>query len=332
MTSKKNMDQVLWRTEYMDKFLPPFSYKMIVRTKQKHPYHALKGTSVDAATFVKTYLGPKWGKNPPKLSLKGQQRTCTAPRCPEHSNQQTDEHQPSRPCDSPEDDPEPFESTTSYRADYIAHPVQPRVRSLKPVRQSRKDLISEPTQEPVKPLSTTHTDFIAHKCQRTKPILPTAKNYEKSTEPMQSTTTMREDFKAWNVQRTCPIIPKQELNWLKKPRKKQTTQSLRAEPRETVCNSTRTHVRSQTPAESEVISGFECICNGNEESRTFWTTIVGRGGTQANGEVREEPCVDQQKNRSTVSCKADHLPKKKKRGTAATPRLASAFKTNKSQK
>ncbi|XP_029311188.1 stabilizer of axonemal microtubules 2-like [Cottoperca gobio] len=53
-----------------------------------------------------------------------------------------------------------------------------------------------------KQLSTTHADYTAHKCQRTKPILPSTETGEKSNEPFQTTTTMMEDFKAWDTPKT----------------------------------------------------------------------------------------------------------------------------------
>lgn len=293
--------------------------------------------------FRVCYLAPKWAKYPPKLPQpsiqpKGQQRTSSASRNPERFEQQADRHQPPCLCESPEVKQEPFETTTSYMTDYVVHPVQPRVRAYKPVSQSREDLLSEPTQNQEKHQSTTHADFIAHKCQRVKPILPTTQNYEKSTEPFHSTTTMKEDFKAWNASRRQPIIPKQELDWLKKyttpkhesakcPRHSQTNSNLHPEPRETVVpNATRS---PQSPAVSEVITGFESFSNGFERSSTFWNTTVSRRAALATDEVFEEP---QQMMSSMVSSRADHSPKtrpKKKRGDVGG---VSAFNTNKSKK
>ncbi|XP_034532459.1 stabilizer of axonemal microtubules 1-like [Notolabrus celidotus] len=147
---------------------------------------------------------------------------------------------------------QPIESSTSYRSDYVVHPVQPKTRREKPVKQSNKGLLSEPkavwdvnqelfdnsgelneqfkswsietkfqgkakestlAQDHEKFLSTTHADFPGHQWfQRTKPILPSVQNYENSKDPFHATTTMKEDFKAWSVPRRFPIVHKQKLN------------------------------------------------------------------------------------------------------------------------
>ncbi|KAI4808729.1 hypothetical protein KUCAC02_000777 [Chaenocephalus aceratus] len=132
-------------------------------------------------------------------------------------------------------EPQPIESITNYRSDYVAHPVQPRKRREQPVQQN-KDLLqyvsvplyrevfdaahksfengspetqfqgrgkakeSIPSAEVNRFISTTHADFPAHKCQRTKPILPKEQR-EKTNEPLESTTTMREAYKAWDTPR-----------------------------------------------------------------------------------------------------------------------------------
>ncbi|XP_010792880.1 stabilizer of axonemal microtubules 2 [Notothenia coriiceps] len=135
-------------------------------------------------------------------------------------------------------EPQPIESITSYRSDYVAHPVQPRKRREQPVQQNKglplqaavplyrelfdaahksfengspetqfqgrgKAKESIPSADVNQFISTTHTDFPAHKCQRTKPILP-MEHRERVNEPLESTTTMREAYKAWDTPRCRP--------------------------------------------------------------------------------------------------------------------------------
>ncbi|KAK5922500.1 hypothetical protein CgunFtcFv8_019756 [Champsocephalus gunnari] len=95
-------------------------------------------------------------------------------------------------------EPQPIESITSYRSDYVTHPVQPRKRREQPGPGKVKESI--PSAEVNRFISTAHADFPAHKCQRTKPILPKNQR-ERTNEPLESTTTMREAYKAWDTPR-----------------------------------------------------------------------------------------------------------------------------------
>ncbi|XP_042368604.1 stabilizer of axonemal microtubules 2 [Plectropomus leopardus] len=145
-------------------------------------------------------------------------------------------------------------------------------------------------------LSTTHADYTAHKCERTKPILPSVKPRGKNKEPFQATTTMMEDYKVWNTPRRLPIVCKQQLDWPKKtifsakPAESCTTNpkplSLQSAVCDSSCNTTKT---PQRPVEHEAFSGLECISNGTEESRMYWTTSVDRGVTWADVGICEEP-------------------------------------------
>uniref|UniRef100_A0A3Q3MYE2 Uncharacterized protein n=1 Tax=Labrus bergylta TaxID=56723 RepID=A0A3Q3MYE2_9LABR len=114
---------------------------------------------------------------------------------------------------------QPFERMTSYRCDYVAHSAQAKIQSLKPANQTHSDLLSEAAAKKTSPssdreefLSTTHADYKGHQCPRTKSILPTLQNFEKSKEPLETTTTMREDFKAWNKARIFPTFNKIKQN------------------------------------------------------------------------------------------------------------------------
>ncbi|KAJ4949647.1 hypothetical protein JOQ06_021156 [Pogonophryne albipinna] len=137
-------------------------------------------------------------------------------------------------------EPQPIESITSYRSDYVAHPVQPRKRREQPVQQNNglplqaavplyrelfdaahksfengspetqfqgrgKAKESIPSADVNQFISTTHADFPAHKCQRTKLILP-MEHRERANEPLESTTTMREAYKAWDTPRCRPAL------------------------------------------------------------------------------------------------------------------------------
>ncbi|XP_059211425.1 stabilizer of axonemal microtubules 1-like [Centropristis striata] len=375
-------------TEYQQRFLPPHCSKAVVTSlTQKDPYHSLKGTSADMATFRSFYVTHKWIKHPPKA-----QQPFVPPQ--NHRRCSSDQHNPERfvasqvdytsvykndfqawkankrqpfklsdslkvnqglvvpnriykegrsqknsvqvPANSKpvpqEEGPHPIESVTSYRSDYITHPVQPRTLTKKPAYQTKGltlqaavslkpkaawDIHQEPLDEASQLfqefkawsldnkflgqskakesgpaadhddfLSTTHADYTAHKCQRTKPILPSmqTREREKGEEPFSKTTTMREDYKGWHTPQRLPIVPKDEMDWPKKP-----TFSL-GTPHKAVCNSTCNAMKTpQCPAQNGESSGLECVCPGTEEYRMYWTSSRDRGVTWADGGTCEEP-------------------------------------------
>ncbi|KAG7495957.1 hypothetical protein JOB18_009244 [Solea senegalensis] len=59
--------------------------------------------------------------------------------------------------------------------------------------------VSRPPADHDAYLSTTHAVYVPHKCERTRPILPSVLHSKKSKEPFLATTTMKEDYRAWNV-------------------------------------------------------------------------------------------------------------------------------------
>ncbi|XP_033466304.1 stabilizer of axonemal microtubules 2 [Epinephelus lanceolatus] len=253
-------------------------------------------------------------------------------------------------------EPQPFDSVTSYRLDYVTHPLQPRRRTEKPVYHT-KGLLSAPAMS-LKPkvaldinqelfdqtseifqkfktwsletkfhgqgktkefsppaddfLSTTHADYTAHKCERTKPFLPSMQPTEKSNEPFEATTTMKEDYKAWNVAQCLPIVGKKQSDWARKitfpvgtPKP---TESCTTNPKpfshptlnqtaacNCCCNATQT---PQRLVEHGMFCSLECISTGTRESRTHWTTSLDRGVTWADGGICEEPSQDHQ----IISC------------------------------
>ncbi|KAI3376479.1 hypothetical protein L3Q82_016948, partial [Scortum barcoo] len=238
----------------------------------------------------------------------------------------------------------PFESVTSYRSDYVTHPLQPRTRREKPAQQNNTGLSLE-YQVPQKPkatwdinqqltdeaselfkqfktlktkfhgqgkakesgppsdydnfLSTTHADYTPHKCQRTKPVLPSMLNIEKSNEPFQATTTMKEDYKAWDIPRRLPAVQKGKLDWPKKTGFSVCTpkpaESCSPNPKpfslqpkldgtaacKPSCDASKKH---QCPVENRTFSSFECISNGTKESKSYLTTSLERGATWPDGE------------------------------------------------
>ncbi|KAI9526135.1 hypothetical protein NQZ68_002683, partial [Dissostichus eleginoides] len=53
-------------TEYQERFLPPMSHKSFVtNSKQKGPYHPLKGTSAETKSLRKVYVTHKAVPLPP---------------------------------------------------------------------------------------------------------------------------------------------------------------------------------------------------------------------------------------------------------------------------
>ncbi|XP_076581443.1 stabilizer of axonemal microtubules 2 [Chaetodon auriga] len=241
-----------------------------------------------------------------------------------------------------EQEPQPFESITSYRSDYVTHPVQPRRRREKPVYQPSKVLPSEPAAslkpkvtwdinqevfdkageffqqfktssletkfadqgkakkcsppaDPNKFLSTTQANYTAHKCQRTKPILPSMQTSEKSKKPFQATTTMREDYKAWDSPRhfttahkevgkskktafsVCTHNPADRCKTNPKP------SNLHPKLNETAVSNAKE--KPQRPAENTTFSTFESISNGNEDCRRYWATCLDAGVTWPNSDI-----------------------------------------------
>ncbi|XP_051285192.1 stabilizer of axonemal microtubules 2 [Dicentrarchus labrax] len=403
-------------TEYQDRFLAPSCHTTVVLTsKLKDPYHPLKGTSADVATFKSYYVTHKWTKHPPKapqpsMPPKTHQRCSSAPHNPQQNplhlvtNQmastvedytsvykndfrawKTTKRQPFKLPDSlkvnqglvatkaskdgrsqkhsvqvaadskpvPEEPPQPFESITSYRSDYVTHPIQPRTRRQKPVQEPNRGLPMErvsskpkgpwdihqqifdeaseffqqfknwsletkfrgqgkakgpsPPAEHDKFLSTTHADYTAKQCQRTKPILPSMQSNEKSKEPFQATTTMNEDYKTWDIPRRFPTV-QENMDWPKrttfsiitpKPAESKTNPkpfSHSPKLNETAgcdsnCNVTH---NPPCPAENGAFSGFECISNGTEESRRYWSTSLDKGVTWSDSNICEAPSEEHQ--------------------------------------
>uniref|UniRef100_A0A3B4TTM1 Stabilizer of axonemal microtubules 2 n=1 Tax=Seriola dumerili TaxID=41447 RepID=A0A3B4TTM1_SERDU len=259
-----------------------------------------------------------------------------------------------------EEGPKPFERTTSYKSDYITHPMPPRTCRKKPVNQSNKGLLAEHTEsfgpnlawhmnqevfneaseffqqfktwsletkfcgqgkaKVSSPpaghnvfLSTTHADYTPHECQRTKPILPSVQNSEKSKEPFPSVTTMKEDYKAWSTPRRLPIVRKAEMEWpMKTPISVCTpkpSETCKTNPKPcsphpklnepAVCNSScNTTEKPQFPAENGGFSGFGCISTGPEESRMYWSTSFDRGAPWPDGDT----CDDPSQPHETISC------------------------------
>ncbi|XP_044040629.1 stabilizer of axonemal microtubules 2 [Siniperca chuatsi] len=248
-------------------------------------------------------------------------------------------------------EPRPFESVTSYRSDYVIHPLQPRTRSEKPVYKTNTGLTLEHAA-PSKPkvawdinqelfdetseffrqfktwsletkfhgqgkakessppadhnnfLSTTHADYTAPKCQRTKPIQPSMQTSEKSKELFQATTTMKDDYKAWDTPQSITTVRNEQQDWPKrttfpvstpKPAESCKTNpkpfSLQPKLSETaVCNSScNATQKPQCPAENGAFFSFECISPGNKESRRYWTTSLDRGVIWPDGDICEEP-------------------------------------------
>ncbi|XP_031140922.2 stabilizer of axonemal microtubules 2 isoform X2 [Sander lucioperca] len=345
--SQRAQPRATMTTEYQERFLSPHSH---------NPNHPLKG-SADTTTIRSYYVTQKWIKHPPTApqpSLPPKDKTCSsvpqnhvhqmASKLEDYTSVYQKDFQPWKAnkrkpfkmadClraneglgatdniskEGHSHEPQPFESVTSYRFDYVTHPVQPRTRREKPVCQTKglpgqaavpskpkvardmkqelsdeareffqqfktwslenkfhgqgKAKKSSPPADHADFLSTTRTDYTAHKCQRTKPFLPSKQTMEKSKEPFQATTTMKEDYKTWDTPRHFPNVRKAAMDW---------PGSLHPKLNETaVCH-------SNCDATTQV-SGLECISNGNEESRTYWTTSLTKGVTWADGGVCQDP-------------------------------------------
>lgn len=248
-------------------------------------------------------------------------------------------------------EPLPIESMTSYRSDYITHPVQPRMKTYKPAYQTNKSLPLQPatsfrkkqavetnpdpfdeaselfqqfkkwslgvgtnfyTQGKAKELtppanqngflSTTHADYLAHKCQCTKPILPATQTCEKSKEPFQGTTTQREDYKVWDMpqcfptHRNCPKKPTVAAPKSAPPAEIRHTNPKQEQTRACSLNCNATE-KPQCPAENGAVAGYECISRGDEESRVYWASGVDKGVTWS-----DEGMCEEQAPHQVISC------------------------------
>lgn len=164
---------------------------------------------------------------------------------------------------------------------------------------------SSPPVDPNDFLSTTHATYTAHKCPRTKPVLPAMQNRERSKEPFQATTTMMDDFRAWNTPRRLPIIRKEEMDWPKKPSFSLSTPEgckTNQEPFSLLPKVSETALcYPQRPAKNGAFAGLECVSNGTEDSRMYWATSLGRGVKWADGGFCEEAPESHQMISSMVS-------------------------------
>jgi len=219
----------------------------------------------------------------------------------------------------------PFESVTSYRSDYVTHPVQTRHR-VKPTHPT-KDLLAEP-DVPLKPrvawdqdicdeansffqsfkdwsienkihskgharesgpppddLSTALADNTEHECRRAKP--GPAPQWSRGTAKERSggTTTMKEDFRCWDKPRRFPSVRKEEPD-----RPEETTpQTFRHHPKsDEKASSWHASKTSHWPDEKGALSNLKGNKPETEDSKMYWTRSLDRGVSWADGgEVRQ---------------------------------------------
>lgn len=145
-------------------------------------------------------------------------------------------------------------------------------------------------------LTTTRADYTPHKCERTKPILPSVQKEEKSKEPLPPTTT-KEDYKAWSVQRRLPIVHKGQLEVPMKICKPAESCKTNQRPSDPQLNEKAACMSAWQAAEKAADNGvfsFGCISAGPEEASMFWTTT----GPWPNGDVCDGPCQPQENQAS----------------------------------
>ncbi|TKS92785.1 hypothetical protein D9C73_027229 [Collichthys lucidus] len=273
-TSQKEQTQVSKTTEYQERFCPPRSHTTVPSAQKKDPQPPPKASGSEVTT-IKYYVTQNWITNPPKppqqsMSPKRPQRCSSASSMEDYTSVykkdfpawKGNRRLPMKLPDSlkvscglvvpqaahsqkgsvaassvPEEEkPKPIESITSYRSEYISHPVEPRRHKEKPVYQPIKCL---PNQtffdhaneffEQFKTWSletkfcgqgkdssvpsdcefvfTARTEHKAEEPQQTKTILPSVQTSEKSKAPIQM-TTMKECYKAWDTPRRFPRVKK----------------------------------------------------------------------------------------------------------------------------
>lgn len=213
----------------------------------------------------------------------------------------------------------PFESTTSYRSDYVAHSLPPRAQeanrgpaSCRPkqvwnINQELVDGASEfykdlnnwsldnklpgrkaPVCDDRTFLSTTHEHYTAHRCPRTKPILPVI-NTERSQEPLQAATTMREDYKAWDTPRHVPVHGPDTARKTDPLSARGPTPAGAPQPTRNLLRSSPAAAPRTNPDVPQRIERFLASPRRKGETCTHWSTCVDRAVTRPEEDSCEEP-------------------------------------------
>ncbi|XP_006802542.1 uncharacterized protein LOC102792508 isoform X2 [Neolamprologus brichardi] len=224
-------------------------------------------------------------------------------------------------------EPERIANTTSYKSDYIRHPTNPRPVKLKHSNQSSKELPLEP-RLPFKPKKawSTHQDpdkgsgcferfnssletkFQGHTKDFSSPgdhsIQCQVKNLpalEINDVHRHAASTVTDEYRVWHSPQSFTTV--RTTMSVGKPKSpddsKASPKTLRQHPKihkASACNSSRGATqRPQSPADTEVLSSFECSTE-NGESKMYWYRNLGRGGTSPDG----DSCIDH--SNQIISC------------------------------
>lgn len=102
----------------------------------------------------------------------------------------------------------PFEGTTSYRSDYVVHPLAPWTHRGKPDYQSSRGF-----------LPPIRADHMMQGYQRTNLVLPSIQAVGKSAglRRWHPPTTAREDHRAWKPPQRFPSVCKREPDCAHRP-------------------------------------------------------------------------------------------------------------------
>ncbi|XP_030018535.1 stabilizer of axonemal microtubules 2 isoform X2 [Sphaeramia orbicularis] len=195
----------------------------------------------------------------------------------------------------PPADKQVFESITSYRSDYVAHPLLPRPCKETTAKQKYKNCLTwtknpEHSDEasglinPLKTcsltesnssayLSTMRADYTAHKHHpKTQPVLPPTSTNVKSNAPFEGTTTMRDSFRAWDLPQSHRLINRKKMEW---PRKSSNLNPCA----KCSANTPSANLTKKTPypVENGTVSGFKYIPTEPEETHMYWANTVDGG-------------------------------------------------------
>ncbi|XP_031611881.1 uncharacterized protein LOC116332919 isoform X1 [Oreochromis aureus] len=225
-------------------------------------------------------------------------------------------------------EPERIANTTSYKSDYIPHPANPRPVKLKHSNQSSKDLPLEPRLpfKPKQPWSThqhldkgsdffekfnscsLETKFQGHTTDFSSPadhsVHCQVKNLpalEINDVPRHAASTVTDDYRVWRSPQSFTTV-RTTLS-VGKPKSpddsKASPKTLRQHAKihkAAACNSSRGATQKpQSPADTELLSSFECSTE-NGESKMYWYSDLGRGGTWPDG----DSCIDH--SNQIISC------------------------------
>ncbi|KAK2863225.1 hypothetical protein Q5P01_002758 [Channa striata] len=194
---QKGLTQAPITTEYQDRFLPPKCYMTVVST-DAHFLHCV--------CFRSFYVKKKWIKNTAKAAEPSLSPKELATRVEDYTSVYKHDFRAWKAIkqQSHRKSISPNVNHGLVVKDCLTEDVHPPKDPPRVKINSRARTSSPPANQD-RFLSTAHADYVQHKCQRTRPILPVMQIAAKSKEPFHTMTTMRADYRAWNTLQCVPV-------------------------------------------------------------------------------------------------------------------------------